>query len=306
MNARFVYQAFDLTGEYDWVYDQTLYSMLSLCATHGWVGLPTGVSITVFSDRPERFEPLTQLLDIQQLDEQRILRGMGSTRFIHRLKLDLLAEAAKSTSVPLIYLDGDTWLRGSLEDLVGSVSSTVSLMHAAESKVSEVENAVVRKALGRIPQSFLPDAFRPDSVMMYNAGLIGLHPSQFSLIDDAIRLTDCGVKFGYSHVWEQFAVSVMLDAETQVKVADDLVFHYWSQRQQYNAAIRELLREVQSLSLVADKAIEFVKQNPISVIPVQEPSPLTRIWRKVSGQSKVLASRMQDSIHSVSESRKAS
>ncbi|MEP3481533.1 MAG: hypothetical protein ABJZ55_19985 [Fuerstiella sp.] len=306
MNARFVYQAFDLTGEYDWVYDQTLYSIFSLFTSHGWTELPAGTSVTVFTDRPERFEPLTELLDIQLLDEERILRGMGSTRFIHRLKLDLLAQAADGTTVPLIYLDGDTWLLSSFESHLRSISPSVSLMHTPESRVSEVENTVVKKAVGQIPQSYLPSGYQPESTMLYNAGLIGLHPSQFSLIDDAIRLTDCGTEFGYSHVWEQFAVSVMLDNATQVAAADDVVFHYWSQREQYNAMISELLGAIRARGLEAESAIHYVQENPISILSEKRVSSLKRVWKRALGQSKVVAARMQDSINAVQASRKAS
>ena len=57
---------------------------------------------------------------------------MGEERFIHRLKLDLLLDAAESTKSPLLYFDGDVWFKKELFQAVESLKPGRSLMHAKE------------------------------------------------------------------------------------------------------------------------------------------------------------------------------
>ncbi|MFY9253789.1 MAG: hypothetical protein WAO83_10055 [Fuerstiella sp.] len=306
MDVRFVYQAFDLTGKYQWVYDQTLYSILSLMAAHGWNELPGNTAVSVFCDSPSRLEPLTEILDIRQMDSQRILKGMGPQRFIHRLKLDLMIELAKETSVPMIYFDGDVWFKSSLSNHLARLIPNQSLMHVMEYPLGQTRDAMIRQNLTSITSSDTGQLPISSETMMHNAGVIGLHPANFDLLSKAIAFTDQVTPLGYSHTWEQLAVSAALGNATQVSPVDDVVYHYWDQRESYNTAISHRLRQIRQSHMTAADAVAYVRNNPVSIQPYQSSTLLMRAFRKITGRSRVIARQMQDSIERLGESRRAS
>ena len=131
---------------------------------------------------------------------------------------------------------------------------------------------------------------------MYNAGVIGLHPADFGALGEALTFTDRAVKLGYSHIWEQLGVSVALGRRSDIGTVDDVVHHYWDQREEYSDKIAGCLEVIRRRDMSAADAVEHVRAHPVQVDPYRRPGILRRIWRKATGQSKMIAIRMQESV----------
>ena len=84
---------------------------------------------------------------------------------------------------------------------------------------------------------------------MWNSGAIGLHPSQFHLLHTALAFIDAISPHYKKQLVEQYAVAYFLQKNAQVRPCDDVLFHYWAQKPEYQAAIEPRLEKWRSMPL---------------------------------------------------------
>jgi len=295
----FVYLAYDLVGSYGWIYEQAIYSMLSLMSANGWDELPEGVSFIAYVDAPERLEPLTGILEVRRLQKERMLSDMGPHRYIHRLKTTTLIDAGSKTSSPVAFIDCDIHFRKPILERIRMVSPGTMLMYAREFPILEPPS----RRQGHFPRLLravtaggepIP---RDPGPYIYNSGVIGLHPADFHLLDKNLALIDRGLDVEACHVWEQFALSIAL-AYRKMKVItlEDLAHHYWDQREEYAAAIAPILRAIRENKMSVSDAVAYVREHPLNVPPYRKRSLPVRLLRKLAGKSKMPSIRIQEEI----------
>src|SRR5262249_45441788 len=62
---------------------------------------------------------------------------------------------------------------------------------------------------------------------MFNAGVVGLHEADISLLDEVVYLTDQIYPHVRIHSVEPFPVSPCFDLRTKLRQSYDIVHHYW-------------------------------------------------------------------------------
>src|SRR5437667_11300134 len=87
------------------------------------------------------------------------------------------------------------------------------------------------------------DLARGPSSLQWNAGVVGIHKSDLSLLDGVLRLTDVLLDEFYSPVMEQAAFSLILAEKTRLRSARDTIYHYCvsPDRRQFRTHLPELL-----------------------------------------------------------------
>lgn len=204
----------------------------SVLSAYRWLGVGRpDWRIVVYTDRPDSFSPLgvaTVRIDAMTLDE-----WAGPWHFQHRRKIMALRDALQRYKGPTTYLDGDTYFRRSPKRLFDRIAPGRSVMHLREGVVNSLPGSVhaaLRAALRTAgPMTDLSgEVFSiTSSASMWNAGVVGVHPSDGRALDEALHLTDQLCHHLQIHTLEQFAVSVVLSRYTQLSEAADAVFHYW-------------------------------------------------------------------------------
>lgn len=206
---------------------EVVYSALSVCrcSDHG-----PEFQIVVYTDNADAFQNLP--LVTHYISPAEWIVWAGPQRFNHRRKIMAFRHALEHSEDPVVLLDGDTWMRGSVRTLFDRVAPGQSVMHIQEGRVGEVNTLVYQRLNAVIEQLQLSDSeggqmCLPLNPVMWNAGVIGLHPADASLLDEVLSLTDHLCKLSDLHVLEQFAFSHVLATRTSLREAADLVFHYW-------------------------------------------------------------------------------
>lgn len=162
---------------------------------------PANSRIVVYTDDPSKFRRMPVVCE--SIAEE--LEGMkGPHRFGYRVKLCCILKCAASFPGNILYLDCDTVIRRRLAGLVARLKPGHALMYHQE------------KLAGRFPQfdgfeTLLPDGARyryGAESWMFNAGVIGLHPDDAKILNNALVICDALLQQGRkAHICEQFAVS---------------------------------------------------------------------------------------------------
>lgn len=201
-----------------------------------------GCVLHVYTDDAASFAPLEGRIAVRvvSLDEIRAWRGPHD--FVHRLKAEVIREmASRFPGEPLLYFDADVFFTGPIAAAFDRIGPGRSVMHEREYSVATHSSPQMRKFRRRM--GGLTFRGRPIDLSrdMWNAGALGIDPAQFVILDEWIEFIDEVYPHYKRSLVEQYAISVLLQREATVAPADDLVFHYWFQKDDYVAAIeREL------------------------------------------------------------------
>ena len=181
--------------------------------------------ILVYTDTPQSFAQLP--VQIVEITSEQWRNWGGPRNFNHRRKILALDHALKAFGQPVLLLDGDTWLRRSLSILESRIGPGRGVMHIREGQINLVQSPLYNQLRQLLQSTEGQAAHIPVDAWMWNAGVIGLHPEQCSLLQEVLRLTDLLCEHSSLHILEQLAFSIVLSRNIQLQEAADVVFHYW-------------------------------------------------------------------------------
>ncbi len=234
-----VYQAYGLED----VMRQTIFSIVSLLSFS-----PRNIEILVYTDDVKKFEgffgkhPQVKLVEI---NKDQIKAWRGTIDFVHRVKVEILMDAAKKFVGPIFYCDGDTYFLSSPEQIFSEVNNRISLMHIAENALIEGKDPLSKKILKFCKKNQFDvggdHVAIGASTVMWNAGVLGISEANKSLLPLVLQLTDQMHTLYKKHVMEQLAFSFFLQTRSSIKAADHVIYHYWNQKDEYQKKIDEFL-----------------------------------------------------------------
>jgi hypothetical protein len=209
--------------------------------------------IIVYTDDPDRFGQLP--LEVVPVDKGQIQKWIGDEGYPFRVKICCLADALQRFGCPIVYLDSDTYFLGDPWTLIGRVRPGHSMMHTWECHLDDSgdpqysgaparlrERGITDKAGHRLEISGLFDS--------YNSGVVGIHPDDAPILEDALCLTDQIYRTTGVRTSEQLALGYLLPRRTRMSSAWDLVYHYhtWALRMRFRDELPSLLADSADMS----------------------------------------------------------
>jgi hypothetical protein len=244
---------------------EVIFSLLS--ALH-WTDQETSdLRFLILTDQPDHFADVPAMVEFIKPEQWRA--WSGPTTFNHRCKILALQHAVRKYQVPIALLDADTWFRKSPRELLNRVAPGKTVMHIREGTIAEYGMAETGKPIVEFVSGhrFVSRAGRDISIplraMMWNAGVIGLHPSDWSVLDEVLDLTDQFCARSNFDILEQLAFSYVLSQRTRLKESYDVVFHYWVPflREPFRQKLPEIMRQCANLPL-SDRVARCYAQRP--------------------------------------------
>ncbi len=259
-----IYQAYGI----DEVMRQTQVSILSLLKV---ISDPEALDILVYTDNKKYFSdyfkshPRVQIIEISK---DQIKKWRGEIDFVHRVKIEILMDAAKRTEGPLYYSDGDTYFLKCPLKLLDEVNDRVSLMHVAESILEDANDPLTKKIYKFTKKHHFHVGTNEamaigSSTTMWNAGFIGISHKNKDLLSQILQLTDQMHSLYQKHVMEQLAVSYILQMNGEIRPANQEILHYWDQKPDYQMEIDRFLRENPDSKSAVAKFDQFVRPKKI-------------------------------------------
>jgi hypothetical protein len=255
---------------------QALYCAWSAVA---WTeGLP--LSVHVYTDEPAAFASLAGRIEVEPITMERIRAWRGPDDFVHRQKTELVRDvAARFPGDRLLYVDSDTFFTGPVGRAAERIAPGRSVLHVREFHVATHRTSQMRKF--RRAMEGVTFRGRPVDLAcdMWNAGALGLDPAEFRLLPEWLEMIDAVYPRVPRFFVEQFAISLLLQRETVIAPIDDVLFHYWFQKDEYTEALRRALAELTTLP--PDRADERLRAAPIRLPYRKQRSTLAQRLRRI-------------------------
>jgi hypothetical protein len=271
------------------IWDQALYAAYSALAWRG----DAPVEVHLFTDRPEVFAPLAGRVALDPLPPERAREWVRPFGLVFRMKPLALEDLfARFPGEACLLLDSDTFFKGPLGAALGRIGPGRSVMHVREYPPLEKDSLEMRNFRRRMRRARFRGSPVPLDPWMWNAGVVGLHPDDRPLLREWLDFIDEVYPANQKGSVEQYGISWLLQRPGRALAAvDDVVEHYYPDKDRYLAAIRAELPALAALPL--DEALRRVRERPVATsgpIPAKARPPRhRRLWQSVRTRVRVYA-----------------
>ena len=195
----------------------------------------------------------------------------GPQQFFWRIKIQAVAMAVRQyPGQHLLYVDSDTFLAGSLADMVRQLDAGAAYMHCFEDCLGDRNSRTLTRTRRALAGRTLEGITLSGRHEMWNAGVIGLPAStaaervaQALQLCDAMCATDCPRR-----LIEQFAFSLALQQGT-LHPCQDVIGHYWGNKPAWNRLIAGFLAEARLKDETVAQAVARMGQVDWRALPLE-------------------------------------
>lgn len=212
--------------------DECRFSLLKYLQVYNF-NPPHNTGIFIYTDRPDAFsdfEPYFHQLECRSITPEKITAWRGQIDFVHRVKIETMADFLESFEGSFLYCDTDTYITAPLDEIFVEINKGNYFMHEFEGLIDKTKSfRKWEKFLSTASLDFNGKKFQfRKGLQMFNAGVVGLHSSDREVLNDVLALTDAVYHQFPKHVAEQFAFSYCLQRRGLIKEAAPIVAHYWN------------------------------------------------------------------------------
>jgi len=256
---------------------QALYLAHSALAWRGDLDL----RVHLYVDDPAPFRGVEGRCELQVMTPERIRDWRGPCDFVHRLKPLMIQDLARAHPAdPFLYLDADTFFVAPVEQVFARIGPGRGVMHLQEYPVATTETGQIQRFRKAMRKRRFEGAPVDLDGFMWNAGAVGIDPAQYGILERWIRFIDEIYPHYEKGLVEQYSISLLLQRAAAVAPCDDLVFHYWYQKDEYVAAIREQLAQLDGLEPAAQGRL--LREHRIELPPpVERKHKRKSLWARV-------------------------
>jgi hypothetical protein len=225
-----LYQAY---GGIDFI-NECRYSLLKYLQVYN-LKPPAKTGIFIYTDQSHLFSdylPFFQQLEFIPLTTSTVKQWQGRNNFVHRFKIEMMADFLTHFDGNLLYCDTDTYATTALEDLFGDIEKGNFYMHEYEGLIDRTKFPSFHKWENFLSTTSIDYNSKQvrfsKTLQMFNAGVVGLSSNNKEVLNDILALTDSIFSKFPKHIAEQFAFSYCLQKQGTIKPADYAIAHYWN------------------------------------------------------------------------------
>lgn len=199
----------------------------------------TPQKVILFTDNQSWFSTYLLNLPVQyvHLSPEKIIQMRGKIDFLHRMKIVEIDEAFQIAQGNLLYADSDTFFTADPSAFMATLSPKKSYMHLKEYTFESLRGWVL--PAGKTFVDFLNlienEKFKlsngevrfDTNMCSWNAGVMMLHWEHRHLLKDVFLLTDQFFPKSQNHASEQYAFSLVLQNNTDLRACEEVIYHYW-------------------------------------------------------------------------------
>jgi hypothetical protein len=228
--------------------------------------------ISVITDEPAFYNNVKDEVNIITINKETLINWEGPYKFFWRVKIkaiELICSMYRNE--PVIYLDSDTFLYGDLKALAAEIKKGSAFMHENEGQLSTAKGKTVKKMWAQVKGKVYANTTILPIHEMWNAGVIATPNTRNNKeCKLALDLTDEMCKRGVTRrLVEQFALSVSLHQTYGLQEANNIIAHYWSNKESWNNAIGKFFLSACFRSYTSDQTLEAIKNFDFSELAVK-------------------------------------
>lgn len=244
-------------------YSQCYFSILSFLRYGNVEG------IYIYTDAPQYFNRISDRTTLVELTKEQVEEWRGKYDFFWRIKIKVIEDLARKTSVPLAYLDTDTFLYQHSDRFLSDLSAGKAYMHLDEGALSGMKHTPFKMWKQTKGKTFGGITIN-ESMHMWNAGLIAIPVSKrMECISLALNVCDDMCKANVTpRLIEQYALSVALNHYYELKPADSFVGHYWGNKPDWNVVIDDFLINQYLKNHSLEQSVQDFESVALQAIPI--------------------------------------
>lgn len=151
----------------------------------------------------------------------------------HAIQAYSLLFAINHFQSPVVLIDSDTIFHAHPRHLFERISPGKTLTHKNEGTlITSPEWPEWQRLIDQFEGRLAKSPIGPDSVM-YNAGVLGIHPQDAALMNEVVSLTHTIRDASNVFTAVQLAASLVFASRTNISTCDDIVEHYWDGPRHY-------------------------------------------------------------------------
>ena len=226
--------------------------------------------IVMVTTVPELYKRVASWIDIVSIDEQQVKEWKGKYQFMFRAKTMILKQMVSHyANDHLLFLDTDTFLYGSLDEIRGLLDNGQALMHKDEGRINQMQGSSLQMWKTVAGKKYAGIEIKEEH-HMWNSGVIGIPCQKMQKIfDDALLILDGMLDEGVkSFTVEQYAMSVNMLTHAQVVEGDKYVGHYWGNKQEWQQFACSFLLESYMRNRTIEEDLEQIVDSLWSSVPI--------------------------------------
>lgn len=201
--------------------------------------------IIIYTDKADHFKksfPDNKQIIYENLSANMIETWLGESTFMYRLKIKVLMHFFDKYQSNVMMVDTDTIFMEDIEEYFEKIDvEGIAVMYYNENRLDQKieyiksfefafqENHSFYKHLdktGNLSNSRKTYQI-PNSVQIWNSGVVGLNQEYRSLLEKVLELSDTIFSRFKDRLSEQFAYSYILQNNLKIIACDRAIFHYW-------------------------------------------------------------------------------
>ena len=245
-----------------------------------------GDRIIVFTNRPEYYQRAG--VELLALTDEQMETWKGPHHYMFRIKIKAVEYLHQQYPADdLLFMDCDTFLFGSLDELKQRIAGGAGLMHKNEGHPSNMKHSSLKMWKTVAGKQMAGITFGPKHDL-WNSGVIGIPADKADVvIHDWLALCDGMLDAGVTCFnLEEYALSVSLAEHTNLMATDDHVGHYWGNKPDWEKLVSDLMCKayMQNKSLteeVSELDIDQLCSTPVYVDRSSRYEQLCRLAAKL-------------------------
>jgi hypothetical protein len=219
------------------------------------------IELRVYTDRPDAFAALGPRVQVEPVTPERLRGWRGRWDFLFRIKPALVQDALRAAPGRVLFVDADTYWKGPVAAAFARVGGGAAAMHAREYLVSTRDSGQMRRFRRRLARSRFRGAPVEADRWMWNSGAVGLDRAHLPLVQDWLDFVDEVFPTNPKPHVEQFGLSLVLQrAGVEIRPLDDLLVHYFDDKERHEALLPGRLAALEGLSPA--EAARRVREDP--------------------------------------------
>lgn len=248
------------------VHSQAAFSIFSFLN-----GKSRPTTINIITDQPSLYCHLTPYTNIIALSATDLKAWEGQYQFFWRVKIKALEKiCALYPSEPVIYVDTDTFLNGSLTTLQQVLKEGKALMHENESPLSTKISKTEKRMWHQLQGKTIAGVPMMHTDCMWNAGVVATPNSQNNE-DCRLALAICDEMCCQGitrRLIEQYALSIALEKTYGLQPAAANIAHYWQVKDIWNNFISQFFLQSHFSQWSFDETLQQAAQLDLSQLPI--------------------------------------
>lgn len=214
-------------------FDECAFALLSISRLYKPEQLPCK-EIWIYTDNPEWFSQFIDCplpLCFHKITKQEIKEWQGSIEYVYRTKIEVIKNLIHERHGNILYLDTDIVLTHPIDEMLANIENGQAYMHSLEGIINSRATPILGKLDSYLRKNNSKDNNQKSlyDAAMWNSGIIGFNNRLAHIPEAALQLTDNIYPRNHSiRVIEQFAFSIVLQEEGDIRPATPYALHYWN------------------------------------------------------------------------------